>query len=111
MALNYQRLAKHPNCLRNLTGLDLKEFNILTDQLAPAWQGMQAKKKSHGPSSHLPTLEDKLLCVLVYYRTYITHTFLGYLFNLHNGNICRLLKTMEPVLAKKVAIKKDRTLT
>jgi len=47
----------------------------------------------------------------MYYRTYISHVFLGYLFNLHNSNICRLLRKMEPLLAKKISIKKDRNLT
>lgn len=41
----------------------------------------------------------------------MTQRFLGCLFKLHNANICRLLKKMEPLLARKIAIKKDRTLT
>jgi hypothetical protein len=45
------------------------------------------------------------------YRTSIIHVFLGCLFNLHNANICRVIKKMEPLLAKKVAITKDRSLT
>ena len=106
MALNYKRLAKNPHSFKNLTGMELKDFNKLIERLSKAWQVMQAKKKSHGRNSHLPTLEDKLLCVLIYYRTYITHTFLGYLFNLHNANICRLIKKMEPLLAKKSLLKR-----
>lgn len=62
---------------------------------------MEKQKKCHGRMSNLPTLEDKIFCVILYYRTYITHRFLGCLFNLHNANICRLLKKMEPLLAKK----------
>ena len=58
-----------------------------------------------------PTIEDKVLCLMIYYRTYITHTFLGYLVGLHNSNICRLFKKMEPLLVKKITIKKDRNLT
>src|SRR6185369_10670608 len=60
---------------------------------------------------HLPTIENKILCALICYRTYVTHVFLGYLFNLHNANICRLIKKMEPLLAKKVTITKDTSLT
>jgi len=47
----------------------------------------------------------------MYYRTYVSPVFLGYLFNLHNANICRLLGKMEHLLAKKISIKKDRSLT
>ena len=45
------------------------------------------------------------------YKTYISHTFLGYLFNLYNSNICRLFKVIEPLLAGKITINKDRSLT
>ena len=46
----------------------------------------------------------------MYYRTYITHTFFGYLFDLHNANVCRMFKILEPMVAKTIHIKKDRTL-
>jgi hypothetical protein len=42
---------------------------------------------------------------------YITHEFIGYLFGMHNCNISRLFKRLEPMLAKKLTIKKDRSLT
>ena len=35
----------------------------------------------------------------------------SYLFNLHNSNICRILKKIEPILARRITIKKDRNLT
>ncbi len=41
----------------------------------------------------------------------MTQRFLGCVFKLHNANICLLLKKMEPLLARKITIKKDRTLT
>ncbi len=75
------------------------------------WEILERKKKAHGRMSHLRTLEDKILCVVIYHRTYITHRSLGYLLNLHNANICRLMKKIEPILAKKISISKDRSLT
>jgi hypothetical protein len=30
---------------------------------------------------------------------------------MHNANVCRLLKKIEPLLAKKVTIRKDRSMT
>ena len=47
----------------------------------------------------------------MYYRCYITYDFLGYLFNLHNSNICRLFKLLEPIVAKVIHIQKDKNLT
>ena len=55
--------------------------------------------------------EDRVLLVLVYYRTYMTQEFLGYLIGMDESNVCRLLKRVELLLVKKIHIKKDRTLT
>jgi len=111
MHLTYARLSKHPHSFMRISGLSLEAFNKLVTKIGPSFDQLEAKKLCHGRPSHLPTLEDKLLCVLMYYRTYVSHVFLGYLFNLHNSNICRLLRKMEPLLAKKISIKKDRSLT
>lgn len=47
----------------------------------------------------------------MYYRTYVTHKFIDYLFELQNANICRLFKKLEPFVVRKIIIKKDRNLT
>lgn len=111
MGLSYNNLKKHPRNFRDITGLKVEEFEKIVKKVRPEWEKVEKQKKCHGRKSQLPTLEDKILCVILYYRSYMTHRFLGYLFNLHNANICRLLKKMEPLLARKVTIKKDRTLT
>ncbi len=41
--------------------------------------------------SQLSTIEDQILCTLLYYRTYNSQEFLGFLFDLHESNVCRLL--------------------
>lgn len=111
MSLNYHNLKEHPRNFRDVTGLKIEEFEKVVEKVRPEWEKVQEQKKCHGRTSRLPVLEDKILCIILYYRTYITHRFLSYLFNLHNSNICRLLKKMEPLLAKKISIKKDRTMT
>src|ERR1700743_1767420 len=111
MYLNYNRLKNQPVSFLKLTGLKVEEFDKIVTRLKQSFERMEAKKLLAGRTSHLTTIQDKLLCVFIYYRTYITHIFLGYLFNLHNSNICRLIKKMEPLLAKKITITKDRSLT
>jgi hypothetical protein len=111
MHLSYQRLNKHPHTFKRITGVSQKEFEAIVHQVRPSFERLEAKKLGHGRNSHLPTLEDKLVCLLIYYRTYITHEFLGYLFNLDDSNICRTIKKIEPLLAKKITIIKDRSLT
>lgn len=111
MQLTYQRLRKHPYTFKRITGVSPQEFEAIVEQVRPSFEQMEAKKLGHGRNSHLPTLEDKLVCLFIYYRSYITHIFLGYLFNLHKTNICRAIRKMEPLLAKKITITKDRSLT
>lgn len=112
MSLSYARLNRHPLIFLRLSGLKIPEFQEICARVRPIWeQEIEGKKKRHGRTGHLKSLEDKVLALCVYYRTYITHEFLGYLFGLHNANICRLFKKLEPLMAKKLAIKKDRSLT
>ena len=113
MALNYERLARRPQNFLRLTGVSVDKFNQITKEIETAWekQIVSKKKSPAGRTSNLKTLEDKVLALMVYYRTYITHEFIGYLMGLHNSNICRLFKLLEPMLARKITITKDRSLT
>ncbi len=111
MSFSYYNMKKHPRSFRNITGLTIEEFEKVVEKVRSGWERLEKQKKCHGRRSQLPTLEDKLFCVILYYRTYITHRFLGCLFNVHNANVFRLLKKIEPLLAKKVTITKDRSMT
>ncbi|WP_264336870.1 transposase [Wolbachia endosymbiont (group B) of Chorthippus brunneus] len=111
MSFSYYNMKKHPRNFRNITGLTIEEFKKVVEKVRSGWEKLEKQKKCHGRRSKLPTLEDKLFCVILYYRTYITHRFLGCLFNVHNANVCRLLKRIEPLLTKKVTITKDRSMT
>lgn len=111
MSLSYEKLSQTPVNFLQLVGLSVEQFKEVVKKVRPEWEKLEKQKQCEGRPSNLDTLADKVLCVLIYYRTYMTHTFLGYLVNLHNSNICRLLKKLEPLLAKKITIKKDRSLT
>jgi hypothetical protein len=39
-------------------------------------------------------LADMLMMLLIYYRSYITQEFLGYLFGIDDSRICRLIKKL-----------------
>ena len=45
------------------------------------------------------SLADQLLMLLMYYRTYVPHTFLGFLFGLDDSNVSRSNRRLEPLLA------------
>jgi hypothetical protein len=112
MSLSYKRLSKRPLIFLRLAGVKLSEFVEICQRIKPLWEeGIEMKKRCCGRNRCLKTLEDRVLALLMYYRTYITHEFIGYLFGLHNSNVCRLFKRLEPLMAKKITIKKDRSLT
>jgi len=102
---------KRPRCFKDLTGLSREEFEGVIEKLRASYQDQESKKQGIGRPSGFTSLEDKVLCLVMSYRTYVTQTFLGYLFNLHNANVCRMFKKLEPMMARKICIKKDRTLT
>lgn len=111
MSLSYEKISRHKVLFLRFSGVSVEDFQAIVTKIRGDWEALELRKKRVGRHSHTKTLEDKVLCVLMYYRMYVTHEFLGYMFNLHNSNICRLLKKIEPLLAKKITIKKDRTLT
>jgi DDE superfamily endonuclease/Helix-turn-helix of DDE superfamily endonuclease len=112
LSLTYSTLSKRPHIFQRMTGVSVSEFQTIATRVRPVWESsVESLKKSSGRLSVLKTFEDKLMALLIYYRTYITHEFVGYLCGLHNSNVCRLFKKLEPLMGKRLAIKKDRTLT
>ena len=112
MSLTYKAISKKPHIFLRLTGVSVEKFLEIVQSVQPIWESkIESKKKKHGRTGNLKNFEDKLLALLLYYRTYITHEFIGYLVGLDNSNVCRLFKRLEPLMAKKIVVKKDRTLT
>lgn len=111
MSLSYKKLSNSMSNFRRFTGVELPIFIEMVEKIRPDWDKIESKKKCHGRSSHLPILEDKMLSLLIYYRFYISHMFLGYLFNMDASNICRLFRVLEPIVASNISIKKDRSLS
>jgi hypothetical protein len=109
MSISYKKLVSKPKVFQKLSGLDVKEFEIIAQKLEPTWKELQESKKLDGRPSKLDGLRDTLLATLIYSRTYVTYEFLGFLFGLDVSNIWRAIKKIEPMVIKVVAIKKDRT--
>ncbi|MBI1883579.1 MAG: transposase [Chlamydiae bacterium] len=62
---------------------------------------------SIGAKFTLP-LEDRLLMLLIYYRCYVTHMFLGFLFGIDDSNVSRNMNSLEPLLAQYYRISERR---
>lgn len=110
------RLAIRPVTFWRLTGLKVERVCALAAEVAPLWRAAETKRLKKrerqrrigaGQEYGLP-LCDRLLMTLIYYRTYISQEFLGYLFDLDASNVCRNMARMRPVLAQVFRIPERR---
>jgi len=60
----------------------------------------ERQRKIGAGNEYSLTLCDRLLMTLIYYRTYVSQEFLGYLFDLDDANVCRNMARVRPVLAQ-----------
>jgi hypothetical protein len=102
-----ERLQRCPETFRRLTGLTPAAFLGVLPQVERAWDEAQrrrrdrpgrARKPGAGRRHALP-VADRLLMLLIYYRTYVTHAFLGFLFAVDDATVSRNIRRLEPLLA------------
>jgi DDE superfamily endonuclease/Helix-turn-helix of DDE superfamily endonuclease len=102
-----ERLRRSPNAFRQLTGITPVVFDPLLADLTPRYEQAEAKRKDRpgrkrkpgaGPKHRLP-LSDRLLMLLIDYRTYTTHAFLGFLFGVDDSAVGRNINPLQPLLA------------
>lgn len=101
------RLLRTPATFRRLTGLTPAAFGRLLGEVTDADATARTRRAAHpgrqrnaggGRKPALP-LADRLLMLLIYYRTYVPHTFLGFLFGIDDSNVSRSNRRLEPLLA------------
>lgn len=94
------RLKRIPSMYRSLTGLTLVQFNPLLEKVEIAHASRQAKRHARSSRQRRPgggrksklDRGESLLLTLIYYRTYITLEFLGFLFGIDKGTACRIVQ-------------------
>ena len=102
-----ERLRRSPNAFRQLTGITPAAFDRLLADLTPRYQQAEAKRKDRpgrkrrpgAGRKHALSLADRLLMLLIYYRTYTTHAFLGFLFGIDDSAVGRNINPLQPLLA------------
>ncbi len=109
MACNFKRLYKKPKAFSRITGVSIEEFEKILEMARPAWkEKVEGVKIVSGRPYGLGSLENQILCLLIYYRTYLTQEFLGFLFDVDDSCISRSIRRIAKVLAPVLGIKKNR---
>src|SRR4051812_30757251 len=99
------RLRRAPKAFRRLTGITPAAFDRLLDQLTPRYEQAEARRKDRpgrkrepgGGREHALVLADRLLMLLIYHRTYVTHASLGFLFSVDDSAVGRNIWTSPPM--------------
>src|SRR5439155_13088133 len=105
--MHTDRLKRHPGTFRQLTGLTPAKFDHLLADLAPRYRQAEARRKDRpgrkrkpgAGRKHALPLADRLLMLLMYYRTYTTHALLGFLFGVDDSAVGRNINPLQPLLA------------
>lgn len=91
--------------------MSVSEFERIFWQVEPLWNKRVVGRYKRPGRDYKLDLSDMVLMLLLYYRTYTTQIFVGYLFGIDDSRVCRNIRTLEPVLAKIMAIRKTRHLS
>jgi len=111
MALSYQKVKQHPHIFLRLFGVTPTELENILLKVTPAWEHKVLKKYKRPGRHYKLALEELLMLLLLYYRSYSTQIQIGFMFGIDDSNVCRIIRKLEPIVAKAMAISKNRILT
>lgn len=112
--LTYEKLKNKPRDLVAATGLKQDEFETLLEAFEKAYgqaypadrtvtgQARQ-RRKGAGNKGTLRRIDDKLLFILVYEKTYPLQTMLGLQFGISQGRVNEWIHRLTPILAQALA--------
>lgn len=106
--INLHKLLQKPKVFQRLTGLTPQKFMELLENLIPLWEESENKRLSRPDRKRAIGAGNKrklnigqaLFLLLLYYRTYVNHVFIGMLGGIDDSNVGRYFRRTEPLLAK-----------
>lgn len=111
MSIRYSKIKKYPTLFNRLFGISVSEFDRIYKQVEPLWMKEVVNRYKRPGRKYALELPDMILMVLLYYRTYATQMFVGFLFGIDDSRVCRNIQKLEPILARIMAIKKTKHLS
>lgn len=113
--MRYESLRKKPKHFQGFTGYKVEEYDELVETIRYDWEEARyerlnrpGRKRNIGGGSKLklPCIHDRLLVYVMYAKLYLPYSLLGYLFNVDESTICRIVHEMTMVLGKKIIIQR-----
>ena len=108
MELRYENLKSKPAAFRSFTGFDVEEFQILLGAFTTAWESYSQQNRlspelrqrgyGGGRKARLGTCQEKLLFILVYFKTYPLQEVLAFHFDMSQGQACQWIRILSEVL-------------
>jgi IS5 family transposase len=111
MSLRYNKIKNHPTTFHRLFGLSVEEFERIVKAVEPQWEKRVTQRYKRPGRNNKLSLREQILMLLLYYRSYTTQIFIGFLFDIDDSRVCRNIQRLEPILARVMAITKTRHLS
>lgn len=107
--MHFEKIRKYPRVFRQLTGLSMQAFQRLLADFERAYHDDQTQRDQQrstprqrgvggGRKGALPTLADKLVFLLFYFRHYPTQEVLAFLFGFSQGQACHWIHRLTPIV-------------
>ena len=100
MSVKYIKVKKKPTTFNRLFGLSVSQFEDILTKVDSQWQKKVISKYKRPGRDYKLDVADMLLMLLLYYRSYISQEFVGYLFGIDDSRVCRIIQKLESLLAK-----------
>lgn len=104
--ITYDRLRRNKKAFKALTGITVKEFEVLYSRFEPLWVEAETNRLSQrkrqraigGGSDYSLDLATRLVMVFFWLRLYLTMTATGYLFGVDKATVSRTVHRLLPLL-------------
>lgn len=111
MSLRYMKIRKSPTLFNRLFGVSVSQFDEILLRIEPQWKEHVISRYKRPGRDYKLDLTDMLLLLLLYYRSYVTQIFVGFLFGIDDSRVCRIIQKLEPLLAGEMAFVKAKHLS
>jgi hypothetical protein len=115
VVISYENLSKNSRLFQNFTGLRLEAFAQVLPTFADIYEAdlderdearetRRQRQRGGGRSSAIPSVADKLVFILFYFRHYPTQTLQGFLFNMSQAQANDWIHRLTPILNETLGV-------